>query len=96
MTTTFDRTDEDVGNVVHLEHVNLCVPDQITATQFYVSALGLTRDPYVMTGTENMWINAGRTQFHLPLGTPQQFSAFLKAEIRKWAQVARDAGLRVE
>ena len=73
MTTTFDRTDEDVGNVVHLEHVNLCVPDQITATQFYVSALGLTRDPYVMTGTENMWINAGRTQVHLPIGTPQQF-----------------------
>ena len=28
--------------------------------------------------------------------TPAQFSAFMKAEIRKWAQVARDAGLRVE
>ncbi len=28
--------------------------------------------------------------------TPQQFSIFLKAEIRKWAQVARDAGLKVE
>ena len=28
--------------------------------------------------------------------TPQQFSTFLKAEIRKWAQVARDAGLKAE
>lgn len=72
-TRTYDRTAEDVGNIVHLEHVNLCVPDQVIATNFYVSALGLTRDPYLMTGTQNMWINAGRTQFHLPLGTPQVF-----------------------
>ncbi len=28
--------------------------------------------------------------------TPAQFSAFVKSEIRKWAQVARDAGLRIE
>ena len=28
--------------------------------------------------------------------TPAQFSAFVKAEIKKWAQVVRDAGLRVE
>lgn len=74
----FDRTTEDVGNIVHLEHVNLCVPDQIVATQFYVSALGLTRDPYLMTGTENMWINAGRTQFHLPIGQPQRFRGTIK------------------
>lgn len=73
MHKTFDRTTEDVGNIIHLEHVNLCVPDQIVATQFYISALGLTRDPYLMTGTENMWINAGRTQFHLPIGQPQKF-----------------------
>ena len=73
MSAAFDRSTEDVGNIVHLEHVNLCVDNQITATQFYVSALGLTRDPYLMTGTDNMWINAGRTQFHLPMGTPQRF-----------------------
>ena len=69
---SFDRTAQDVGNVVHLEHVNLCVPDQLLATQFYVSALGLTRDPYLMTGIDNMWINAGRTQFHLPQGDAQR------------------------
>jgi tripartite-type tricarboxylate transporter receptor subunit TctC len=28
--------------------------------------------------------------------TPAQFTAFVKSEIKKWAQVARDAGLRVE
>src|SRR5215475_15198084 len=39
---------------------------------FYVSGLGLTRDPYMMTGVENMWINAGRNQFHLPTGNPQR------------------------
>ena len=72
-TLQFDRSTEDVGNVVHLEHVNLFIADQITATKFYVSALGLTRDPYLVTGTENMWINAGRTQFHLPIGDPQRF-----------------------
>ena len=68
----FDRCAEDVGNVLHLEHVNLQVPDPLIATQFYVGALGLTRDPYLMTGVDNMWINAGRTQFHLPTGPAQK------------------------
>jgi hypothetical protein len=62
----YDRTSEDVGNIVSLEHVNLLVPDQSLATCFYVSGLGLTRDPYLMTGTDIMWINVGREQFHLP------------------------------
>ena len=73
MDETFDRSTEDVGNIVHLEHVNLAVPDQLIATRFYISTLGLTRDPYMMTGTDNMWVNAGRTQFHLPHGPPQRF-----------------------
>src|SRR5579871_3975765 len=69
-----DRSDyvrEDTGNLVLLEHVNLTIPDQRLATAFYVSALGLTRDPYLMTGVTNMWINVGRSQFHLPTGDPQ-------------------------
>ncbi len=72
MTSAFDRSAEDIGNIVHLEHVNLTQPDQRLATQFYVSALGLTRDPYMQTGTDNMWVNAGRTQFHLPSGAAQR------------------------
>ena len=72
MTQTYDRTSEDVGNIVALEHVNICVPDQRLATLFYITALGLTRDPYLVTGVTNMWVNAGRTQFHLPTGAAQQ------------------------
>jgi hypothetical protein len=60
-----------LGNIVHLEHVNVRVPDQSLATVFYVSGLGLTRDPFLMTGTDNMWINVGRSQFHMPTGKPQ-------------------------
>ncbi len=67
----FDRTLEDFGNVVALEHVNTRVPDQHLATLFYVSGLGLTRDPYLMTGVTNMWVNVGRSQFHLPTGAAQ-------------------------
>lgn len=72
MESSFDRTIEDVGNIVHLEHVNVTQPDQRLATLFYVSGLGLTRDPYMMVGVDNMWINIGRTQMHLPTGRPQR------------------------
>jgi len=71
MAKDFDRSAEDLGNIVGLEHVNLLVPDQGLATLFYVSGLGLTRDPYLMTSVDNMWINVGRSQFHLPTGKAQ-------------------------
>ncbi|OLL32549.1 hypothetical protein BTH42_05880 [Burkholderia sp. SRS-W-2-2016] len=67
-----DYAREDTGNLVLLEHVNLTIPDQRPATAFYVSGLGLTRDPYLMTGVTNMWINVGRSQIHLPHGEPQR------------------------
>jgi len=67
----FDRAAEDLGNVVGLEHVNTRIPDQRLATLYYVSGLGLTRDPYLMTSVDNMWANVGRSQFHLPTGNPQ-------------------------
>lgn len=65
-TPQFDRTLEDLGNIVELGHVNVTVPDQSKATAFYIMGLGLTRDPYLMAGLENMWVNVGRGQFHLP------------------------------
>ena len=71
MECSFDRAAEDVGNIVALEHVNVLVPDPDVATAFYISALGLTRDPYLMTGARNMWVNLGRCQFHLPTGKAQ-------------------------
>ncbi len=66
MDTNVDYSDEDVGNIISFEHVNLQIPDQTTATVFYVMGLGLTRDPYISVGLENMWINVGEQQFHLP------------------------------
>src|SRR5574341_1406620 len=62
---------EDVGNIMLLEHVNLQVPDQALATLFYIVGLGLTRDPYFNVGVRNMWANAGEQQFHLPIRPAQ-------------------------
>src|SRR6478752_7546739 len=67
----FDRAAEDLGNSIHFEHVNVTIPDQRLATLFYVAGLGLTRDPYLMVSDSNMWINVGRSQFHLPSGGAQ-------------------------
>ena len=69
----FNRSEENIGNVLNMEHINLTVPDQQVAALFYVSGLGFTRDPYVDFGTRNMWINAGAQQFHLPKSTAQKW-----------------------
>src|SRR4029078_10282452 len=71
MQKSFDRAAEDLGNSVHLEHVNVTIPDQRLAQLFYGAGLGLTRDPYMMVMDDNMWMNVGRSQFHLPTGKPQ-------------------------
>lgn len=70
-TLAFDRSTEDIGNIVEFGHVNLLIPDQRIAILFYVTALGLTRDPYLVTGVDNAWINVGTCQFHLPQGPAQ-------------------------
>lgn len=70
MAQQYDRAAEDLGNIVMIEHVNLQVPEQREATLFYVTGLGLTRDPYMNTGIGTMWINVGKSQFHLPPGEP--------------------------
>jgi hypothetical protein len=67
----FDRTTQDVGNIVEFGHVNTRVPDQALATLYYISGLGLTRDPYLVVGVDNMWVNVGTCQFHLPTGPAQ-------------------------
>ncbi len=71
MTLNTAAVAEDVGNIMSMEHVNVRVPDQSQATLFYVVGLGLTRDPYMNVGLQNMWINVGDQQFHLPTGQPQ-------------------------
>lgn len=67
----YDRSAEDMGNIVRLEHVNVRVPDQRPATLFYIAGLGLTRDPYLMASVTNMWANVGMSQFHMPTGGPE-------------------------
>lgn len=62
----YDRTTDDLGNIIEFGHVNVLVPDQGKAISFYITGLGLTRDPFMMAGIENIWVNAGRSQFHLP------------------------------
>ena len=69
----FNRSEENIGNVLNMEHINLTVPDQQVAALFYVTGLGFTRDPYMDFGTRNMWVNAGGQQFHLPKSTAQKW-----------------------
>ena len=69
---SFDRTAEDLANIVGLEHTNVKVPDQRLATLFYVVGMGFTRDPYMTPGVVNMWMNVGKTQIHMPTGKPQR------------------------
>ena len=73
MSKHFNRAEEDFGNVLNMEHINLTVPDQQLAALFYVTGLGFTRDPYIDFGTFNMWINVGEQQFHLPKREAQLF-----------------------
>lgn len=77
MAVRHDHTNEDVGNIVLLEHVNVQVADQPQAILFYIVGLGLTRDPYLTVGLENMWVNIGEQQLHLPTGSAQRFSGHI-------------------
>ena len=66
----YDRATQDLGNIVNLGHVNVRITDQQWATHYYVTGLGLTRDPFLNTGARLMWLNVGMSQFHLPTGEP--------------------------
>ena len=89
---TYDRTAEDLGNIVALEHVNVVVPDQEKATLFYIAGLGLTRDPYMMAGPANMWVNVGRQQFHLPTGKAQVLRGHVGVVVSDYEALPRRLG----
>jgi hypothetical protein len=72
-----NHSEEDVGNIISLEHVNVQISDQALATLFYVVGLGGTRDPYLNVGLNNMWINFGEQQFHLPTRPPQVIDGYI-------------------
>lgn len=84
---------EDGGNIVSLEHVNVTQPDQALATAFYVLGMGFTRDPYMNVGLNNMWINVGEQQFHLPTRDPQVIPGHIGIVVPDLA--ALEARLRV-
>ena len=67
-TVQFDRAAEDLGNVTALEHLNVEIPNQGLASDFYLLGMGFTRDPYLFPGTNNMWVNIGKSQIHMPSG----------------------------
>jgi hypothetical protein len=79
---TYDRSVQDVGNILLMEHVNVLVPEQQTAINFYISGLGLTRDPYMMVGQDNLWANAGKQQFHLPTRGQQVLRGHIGMEMQ--------------
>lgn len=98
MATAYARTHEDVGNIIALEHVNLAVPDQQLATAFYVAGMGFTRDPFLFPGLENMWINIGRSQCHLPSRGTQRLRGsigIVVPDLKKLAQRLEKAAPRL-
>ena len=64
----FDRAAEDLGNFTALEHLNVEIPNQGLASDFYLVGMGFTRDPFLFPGTNNMWVNIGKSQIHMPTG----------------------------
>jgi hypothetical protein len=66
----YNRAAQDMSNIVGIGHVNVCITDQHLGTNFYITGLGYTRDPFLNTTSRNMWVNIGMSQFHLPMGTP--------------------------
>ena len=69
--------------------MNVTVPNQETAALFYVNGLGLTRDPYMMTGPANMWVNAGRQQFHLPISKAQVLRGHIGVVVSDYAELPK-------
>ena len=66
----YDRAAEDIGNIVNMVTSMSASPTSRWRRDYYVTGLGLTRDPFLNTGARLMWINVGASQFHLPTGEP--------------------------
>ena len=88
----FESEEISLGNVIALEHINLAVPSQELATIFYITGLGLTRDPYMSVGHQNMWVNIGYQQFHLPTRNQQKIPGTIGLTVPSLA----DLSIRLE
>ena len=71
----YDRAAQDIGNVVGIGHVNVCIDDQHKATRSNIPELGYTRDPFLFSSAGNMWVNVGMSPPHLPMGKPDVLCA---------------------
>jgi hypothetical protein len=79
----------EVGTIVHFEHVNYRIPDHRLAHLYFCACLGFARDPTRMVGIDNMWVNVGRNQFHLPVGPPTPFKGEVGVIVPNLEEVAR-------
>ncbi len=79
----------EVGTIVHFEHVNYRIPEHRLAHLYFCACLGFARDPTRMVGIDNMWVNAGRNQFHLPIGPPTPFRGEVGVVVPDLDEVAR-------
>jgi len=65
-TSNFGNIRPEIGRILHMDHVNFETPDHEMATIFYMNGLGFTRDPYRRADEQNLGVNVGRQQLHLP------------------------------
>lgn len=79
----------EIGAIAQFEHVNFRVPEHESAMLFFCAGLGFTRDPTRMVGTRNMWVNAGRQQFHLPRGEAVPFPGTVGVSVPDLAETKR-------
>jgi len=66
-----EYSEEDIGNIVSLEHINVQIPDQSLATLFYVVGMGGTRvtTPGALTEALAAAIKADQPRLiHVPVG----------------------------
>ena len=68
--TQYDRSIEDIGNVVCLEHVTRGFPFS-SWRRCSMCLAGPDARPVPDDSIGDMWINIGRSQFHVPTGHPQ-------------------------
>ena len=82
----FDRAAQDIGNIVGIGHVNVCIDRPAPGARISTSPGSATRATRSSTPARgNMWVNVGMSQFHLPMGKP---------DVLRGIDRPRDAGPR--
>ena len=69
---------EDTLGVKTIDHATLVVADLERSRQFYVDLLGMREVPRPDFGFPGLWFQAGNTQIHLNIESPEAGTAGLK------------------